>query len=170
KSEHGVVNVYSPSHSLSLRRKSEKEVSVTFDKDQGLLDRDFQLFYSTGKDDVGLTALTHRPVSTEKGFFTLLIAPRYGLSERHRVPRDLVLVLDTSGSMRMGGRMEQARKALKYCLNNLGPKDRFGLIAFATTVNPYEEKLLPATTEQVNKARKWVDDLDASGGTAINDA
>ena len=48
----------------------------------------------------------------------------------------MVLVLDTSGSMR-GVKMEQARKALKYCLDNLGPKDRFALINFATTVNKY---------------------------------
>jgi Ca-activated chloride channel family protein len=169
KSQHGVPNVYSPTHAVSLKRTSDKQVTVTFDKEQGLLDRDFQLFYSTGKDDIGLTALTHRPLSTEKGFVTLLIAPRLSLSEKYRVPRDLVLVLDTSGSMR-GVKMEQARKALKYCLNNLGPKDRFGLINFATTVNRYEDKLLPASSEQLDKARKWVDELDATGGTAINDA
>ncbi len=90
-------------------------------------------------------------------------------SKRYQVPRDLVLVLDTSGSMR-GPKMEQARKALKYCLDNLGADDRFGLINFATTVNCYEDKLLPANTEQVAKAKKWVEDLEATGGTAINDA
>jgi Ca-activated chloride channel family protein len=169
KSQHAITNVYSPSHSLSLKRSSDREVTVTFDKDQGLLDRDFQMFYSTGKDDVGLTVLTHRPIADEKGFFTLLIAPRFGLSERHRVPRDLVLVLDTSGSMR-GVKMEQARKALKYCLNNLAPEDRFGLINFATSVTRYDDKLQPATSDRLAKARAWVDDLDATGGTAINDA
>jgi Ca-activated chloride channel family protein len=85
------------------------------------------------------------------------------------VPRDLVLVLDTSGSMR-GPKMEQARKALTYCLDNLGPQDRFGLLHFATTVNRYEDKLLEASAEQVARARKWVQELEATGGTAINDA
>src|SRR5262249_56548902 len=98
-------------------------------------------------DDIGLTALTHRPISADKGFFTLLISPKFGLGEKYRVPRDLVLVLDTSGSMR-GQKMEQARKALKYCLKNLSPEDRFGLIGFATTGNPYEDKLLPASPDQ----------------------
>ncbi len=168
KSQHGLTNVYSPSHTLSVRRQSDKQITVSFDKEQGLLDRDFQLFYSTGKDDVGLTALTHRPVSADSGYFTMLISPQLSLSESSQ-PRDVVLVLDTSGSMR-GIKMEQARKALKYCLGNLTARDRFGLIGFATTVNPYEEKLLAGTPDQLNKARKWVDDLEATGGTAINDA
>ena len=82
----------------------------------------------------------------------------------------MVLVLDTSGSMR-GAKMEQARKALKYCLNNLGPKDRFALINFATTVNtlPTTSCWTP-TASRSTKAKKWVDELEATGGTAINDA
>src|SRR5262249_29385762 len=100
KSQHGVINVYSPSHALALQRIDDKEVHVGFDKEQGALDRDFQLFYSTGKDDIGLTGLTHRPISAEKGFFTLLITPRFSLGEKYRIPQDMVFVMDTSGSMR----------------------------------------------------------------------
>src|SRR5262249_54971090 len=122
KSQHGVSNVYSPSHSLTVKRKSEKEVEVGWDKAGGGLDRDFQLFYSAGKDDIGMTMLAHRPISADPGYFTLLITPRVDIAEKYRVPRDLVLVLDTSGSMR-GPKMDQARKALKYCLNNLHQKD-----------------------------------------------
>jgi Ca-activated chloride channel family protein len=169
KSQHGVLNVYSPSHAVTLKRISDREVQVGFDKDQGALDRDFQLFYSTGKDDLGLTPLAHRPISTEKGFFTLLITPRHSMGEKNKLPQDMVLVMDTSGSMR-GVKMDQARKALQYCLNQLGPRDRFGLMSFATTVNPYEEKLLEASTEQLARARKWVDELEATGGTAIQPA
>ncbi|MFO0927285.1 MAG: VIT domain-containing protein [Gemmataceae bacterium] len=169
KSQHGVINVYSPTHPLALRRINDNEVQVSFDKSKGSLDRHFQLYYSTGKEDVGLTALTHRPLTSEKGFFTLLISPRFSLGDSQRIPQDVVLVMDTSGSMR-GAKMDQARKALKYCLDQLGAKDRFGLISFATTVNPYEERLLDASSEQAARAKRWVDDLDATGGTAINAA
>ena len=169
KSQHGVQNVYSPTHSISLRRKGDKEVTVTFDKKQGLLDRDFQLFYQLGDKDVGLTALTHRPIAAEHGYFLMLITPRVELPESQQVPRDIVLVLDTSGSMR-GEKMTQAKKALKYCLNNLGKKDRFALVSFATTVNRYRDGLTDATGEQLDQARKWVDELEANGGTAIYDA
>ena len=169
KSQHGVINVYSPSHPLALRRVSEKEVVVTFDRDGGSLDRDFQMFYSTGKDDVGLTALMHRPISTDKGFFTMLISPSMSLGEKGRIPQDMVFVMDTSGSMR-GKKMDQAKSALKYCLGQLNKDDRFAVFQFATTVNPYEDKLLDASSEQVTRARKWVDELEATGGTAINAA
>jgi Ca-activated chloride channel homolog len=169
KSQHGIANVYSPTHAITLKRTNDKEVTVNFDKNQAALDKDFQLFYSTGEKDVGLTILTHRPISTEDGYFTMLLTPKVELAKEYDVPRDMVLVLDTSGSMR-GVKMEQARKAMKYCLENLGPKDRFAMINFATTVNKYRGALLNSTSEQVAEAKKWVQKLETTGGTAINDA
>jgi Ca-activated chloride channel family protein len=169
KSQHGIANVYSPTHAITLKRTNDKEVTVNFDKNQAALDKDFQLFYSTGEKDVGLTILTHRPISTEDGYFTMLLTPKVELAKEYDVPRDMVLVLDTSGSMR-GVKMEQARKAMKYCLENLGPKDRFAMINFATTVNKYRGALLDSTSEQVAEAKKWVQKLETTGGTAINDA
>ena len=86
----------------------------------------------------------------------LLLSPKVEMAKDYQVPRDMVLVLDTSGSMR-GVKMEQARKALKYCLNNLSRKDRFAIINFATTVNRYRDNLLEANQEQIDDAKKWVD-------------
>ncbi|MCI0465120.1 MAG: VIT and VWA domain-containing protein, partial [Gemmataceae bacterium] len=169
KSQHTLTNIYSPTHAITLTRSGDRQATATFSKDQALLDRDFQLYYTAGGKDVGLTALTHRPVSGAPGYFLLLISPRAELSKSQQVPRDMVFVLDTSGSMR-GKRMTQAQSALKYCLSNLDEKDRFAVINFATTVNKYHESLLPASGANRQQARKWVDGLEASGGTAINDA
>src|SRR5579884_2517789 len=94
-------------HAISNVRTNDKEVKVSFDKDQALLDRDFQMFYALGDKDVGLTALAHRPVSAEDGYFTLLLTPKAEMPKEYRGPRDVVLVLDTSGSMR-GPKMDQA--------------------------------------------------------------
>ena len=169
KSQHPITNVYSPTHAITLKRISDKEVDVQFDKNQAQLDKDFQLFYANSDKDVGITTITHRPISTEPGYFSLLISPRVEMAKGSEVPRDMVFVLDTSGSMR-GVKMEQARNGLKYLLNNLGPKDRFALINFATSVNKYRDNLLDANAEQLAQARKWVEALEATGGTAINDA
>jgi Ca-activated chloride channel family protein len=169
KSQHGVQNVYSPTHALAVKRVNDKEVAVEFERNQGLLDKDFQMFYSTGDKDVGLTTLLHRPVASEAGYVMLLMTPKVEFSKSYEVPRDMVMILDTSGSMR-GVKMEQAKKALKYCLNNLGAKDRFALMNFATTINRYKDGLLENTPDQLEQARKWVDGLEATGGTAINDA
>src|SRR5262245_43498960 len=169
KSQHPLTNIYSPTHAITINRPSDKQAVVGFEKEQALLDKDFQLFYTAGTKDVGLTALTHRPSPGHDGYFMMLVSPRAELSKEQQVPRDMVLVLDTSGSMR-GKRMTQARGALKYCLANLGKEDRFACINFATTVNRYTDQLLPANDSEVAKAKKWVDGLEATGGTAINDA
>jgi Ca-activated chloride channel family protein len=169
KSQHAIQNVYSPTHAIAVSRTSDREVKVTFERNQALLDKDFQMFYSLGDQDVGLTALTHRPLSSEDGYFLLMLSPKVETAKDYYVPRDMVLVLDTSGSMH-GVKMEQARKALKQCLGNLRPQDRFGLINFSTAVNHYRDGLQEANTERVDDAKKWVDRLKATGGTAINDA
>jgi Ca-activated chloride channel family protein len=169
RSKNAITNVYSPTHAISIRRKSDEEVNVEFQREQGLLDKDFQLYYGTTDKDVGLTVLTHRPVSSEEGYATLLVSPRLEASKRYQVPRDLVLVLDTSGSMR-GSKIDQARRSLKRLLDSLAPEDRFALLTFATTVNRYEDRLIKAEEDQLTRAKKWVDGLEATGGTAIHEA
>ena len=169
KSQHPIQNVYSPTHAISLKRPSEREAHVSFERNQGLLDKDFQLFYASGAQEVGFTTLLHRPISVENGYFLMLISPRVGLPQEKVLPRDVVLVLDTSGSMR-GPKMDQARRALKFCLSNLNSQDRFAVVSFATTVNHYRTALTEAGPEQIEAAKRWVDRLEATGGTAINEA
>jgi Ca-activated chloride channel homolog len=169
KSQHPITNIYSPSHAITVSRPNDKEATIGFEKDQAVLDKDFQLFYTPGNKDVGLTALTHRPNGDQNGYFMLLVSPRAELSKKQQAPRDMIFVLDTSGSMR-GKRMTQARNALIYCLNNLTPTDNFAILNFATTVNKYTETLQVASAENVAAARKWVEALEATGGTAIDDA
>ncbi|MFO0968848.1 MAG: VIT domain-containing protein [Gemmataceae bacterium] len=169
KSQHPITNVYSPTHAITTRRPSDKEAVIGFEKDAAVLDKDFTLYYSAGGKDVGVTALTHRPNPTQDGYFLMLISPRTELSKARMAPRDMVFVLDTSGSMR-GRRMEQAKRALKICLDQLNDRDRFAIMNFATTVNKYRDRLDDAHTDNIIEAKKWVDGLEATGGTAINDA
>ena len=166
KSQHPVQTVYSPTHAVTVARKSDHEVAVEFERNQAILDKDFQLFYALGSQEVGLTPLLYRPVSGEDGYFMLLISPEVSATASARVPRDLVLVLDTSGSM-SDLKMSQAKKALKFCLSRLDKEDRFGIVSFATTVRTYRDELLPAAGDHLERAHKWVDDLRQSGGTAI---
>jgi Ca-activated chloride channel family protein len=169
QSQHPIQNIYSPTHSITMTRPTDKEALIGFEKDQALLDTDFQLFYTSSAKDIGLTLAAHRPNPSQNGFFMLLISPRAELSKSQQVPRDMVFVLDTSGSMR-GKRMTQAQNALKYCVKNLSAGDRFAVINFATTVNRYADQLQPASSDNLAAALKWVDGLEATGGTAINDA
>jgi Ca-activated chloride channel family protein len=169
KAQHPIQSIYSPTHSITIDRSGDKQATIRFEKNQANLDKDFQLYYAVSDQDVGLTLLGQRPIASEAGYFLLLISPRAELSQSQTVPRDLVLVLDTSGSMR-GPKMDQAKKALNYCLDNLNPQDRFALLNFATTVNKYRDSLVSSEKDQVAQAKKWVDNLEAAGGTAIDEA
>jgi Ca-activated chloride channel family protein len=164
KSQHAIHNVYSPTHSITTTRKGDKEVAIDFQRDQAMLDKDFQLFYGFGDKDIGLTPLLYKPIANEDGYFMFLVTPQVEMSKT-RMPRDLVLVLDTSSSM-SEIKMAQAKKALKHCLGEL-KDDRFGVIKFSTTVTPFRDKLVPAGKDYLEAAHKWVDGLKISGGTAI---
>jgi Ca-activated chloride channel homolog len=161
-----IHSVYSPTHAIEIKRKSDKQVEVDFSKNQAALDKDFQLFYATSTADIGLTPVLYRPVSSEDGYFMLLVSPQTEATKDKRVARDLVLVLDTSGSM-SEVKMSQVKQAVRLCLKQLNEKDRFGLIAFSTGVRTYQDSLADAVPDQIEKAMKWVDDLRAGGGTAI---
>jgi Ca-activated chloride channel family protein len=169
RAQHALQNIYSPSHAIQVERIDDHQASVRFEAAQTVLDKDFQLFYTHGSKDVELTLLTCRPEKDSDGTFMLLISPRAELSKKHHVARDMVFVLDTSGSMQ-GAKIEQAKKALKFCLGSLSPTDRFALMNFSTTVNKFADALTPAGSSQVEVAKKWVDKLEANGGTAIDAA
>ncbi|HEY8504822.1 MAG TPA: VIT domain-containing protein, partial [Gemmataceae bacterium] len=166
KSQHPIQNIYSPTHAIDVVRSGDREASVDFRREEATLNKDFQLFWSVGSREIGVTTLAHRPVTSEDGYVLLLVSPQLEASKDKLVPRDVVLVLDTSGSMD-GVKMEQAKRALKYCLEHLNPQDRFGLVAFATTVRSYRDELVPVSPDHVANAKRWVDGLKAGGGTAL---
>jgi Ca-activated chloride channel family protein len=169
KSKSALQNVYSPTHSVSVKPNGDHEVVVTLEGDKANGDKDFHLYYALGNKDVGLTALAYRPDGEQPGEVMLMLSPRAELGKDQQIPRDMVFVLDTSGSM-AGVKMEQAKKALKFCLNSLKPGDRFAMINFASTVNRYSDGLQSVGSGDLVKARKWVDALEATGGTAIDEA
>src|SRR5262249_39469058 len=161
-----IQSVYSPTHAVAIRRISDREVVAEFEKNQSMLDKDFQLFYGLGDQTIGLTPIFYKPVAGDDGYFMMLISPQIEAAMARRIPRDLVMVLDTSGSL-SDLKMDQAKKALKFCLSQLKEDDRFALLGFSTTVNRFKETLLPADEDNRERARKWVNDLQAGGGTAI---
>src|SRR6185437_4337772 len=86
--------------------------------------------------------------------------------------KDICFVIDTSGSMAEDGgkKIEQARKSLSFCLQNLSKEDRFNVIRFSTDVEPLFDNLVDADRKDVQKAQEFVDGLRPLGATAINDA
>jgi Ca-activated chloride channel family protein len=131
-------------------------------------DTDFKLIFSREKNDIGINLLTYRN-SPDDGYYVLLASPGMEMKNAKVQPKDICLVLDTSGSM-AGKKMEQAKKALSFCLANLNSDDRFDIIRFSTEADDFFEALKPADKEQVAKAQNYVESLKPIGGTAIDEA
>ena len=94
---------------------------------------------------------------------------RRSASETKPAPKDVVFVVDTSGSM-AGAKMKQAQKALEFCVANLNAEDRFEVVRFSTEAEPLFEKLVDANSANRKRASEFIANLKPIGGTAIDDA
>ena len=161
--------LYSPSHSVEIKRDGDKRATIGWEASNARPDTDFQLLYSTSTTEVGLSLLTQKKEG-EDGWFLLLASPGADMTKSKDVnPKDIIFVLDTSGSM-AGRKLEQAKKAMNFCVENLNDADRFEIVRFSTESEPLFEKLVDATKPNRDKALDFIKDLRPIGGTAIADA
>lgn len=167
-SQKPLTSVFVPSHPCDIRRLSDHEASVTYEARNVVMDRDFSLYYQRRDAHFGVSVLAHRPAG-EAGYFLLRISPRVELEQQQVLPKDIAFVVDTSGSMQ-GEKMEQLRRALKMCIDSLGPEDRFNIYAFSTDVRSFRESLVSADTDTRQAAREFANGLAALGGTNIHGA
>ena len=170
-SEEGLRVVYSPSHEVSIHRPDGNHAVVDYaSKGSGGPDQapTFALFYGQSDQSVGVNLLSYRPAG-EDGYFALLVAPTVEAPQTQVVRRDVVVVLDVSGSME-GPKIGQAKDAITYVVEHLNPGDRFNLIAFSTGVRLWSDTMQEVTPQSVEDARAWIGGLAASGSTDINRA
>jgi Ca-activated chloride channel homolog len=167
KTEQPLASIYSPSHKVEIRRDGPNRAVIGYESKDDKPDTDFQLVYSSEKCDIGLSLITHKS-GGEDGYFLLLAAPTVA-KETKPAPKDVVFVVDTSGSM-AGAKLQQAKKALQFCVENLNTNDRFEIVRFSTEAESLFGKLSEADSEHRKRASNFVADLKPIGGTAIADA
>jgi len=167
KSQVPIKNLYCPSHEVSIRQPSDHDAEVSYEASHLKPATDFDLFYALSEDDIGLTLLTYKEKG-ERGYWMLLASPKLPAKDEV-VPKDVVFVLDRTGSM-SGEKIQQAKEALRYCLNSLSPRDRFDLVTFNESAESVGDAMMPANAANVRKAEKRVRDLSARGGTDIDEA
>ena len=158
--------VYSSRHEVSIDREDDYHALLGLEQSDVLPDRDFELFYTISSEKIGLNLLSFKEEGQD-GFFLLLAAPDVKVNEEEIVVKDIILVLDTSGSMQ-GEKMDQAKEAARYVLDHLNPLDRFAIVSFATTTRSFSPSLEPAA--QADKGKDFLDRLEAMGSTDINRA
>lgn len=163
-----IGTVYSPSHTVAIARGSDpNEVRVGFEASNFTADQDFSLFWGVDADVIDANLLTYRDSAAEDGFFLLLVQPPLTVDASEIAPKDLILVVDQSGSMD-GDKWEQAQDAARYVLENLSESDRFNVILFSTGTRLFSNQL--EGSGMGPDAAAWIDGQFPEGGTNINDS
>lgn len=161
-------SVYSPSHTLSIKKKGDNDAIVGYEQQRATFAEDLKLFYSVDYNDVGLSVLSYAKQG-EAGYFMLLAAPGAKDTADEIPNKKLLFVVDTSGSM-TGEKMSRVKGALTYAISKLKDGDQFNIIRFSTDVERMFDTARKANSETKKEALKFVADMEASGGTAINEA
>jgi Ca-activated chloride channel family protein len=167
-SDRPLKSIYSPTHAVEVKRHGSLRATVGFEDNNVRPDTDFTLYFAPEKDELGVNLITHK-TGSDDGYFLLLASPGLEVQEKRVTPKDVVFVLDTSGSM-AGKKLEQAKKALQFCVENLNSGDRFEIVRFSTEVEPLFDKLVPASSRNRDEADQFIKNLKPIGGTAIDDA
>src|SRR5438552_15154258 len=167
KSAEPLASIYSPSHKVEIKRDGANRAVIGYESKDEKPDTDFQLVYSSDTRDVGLRLITYKP-DGDDGYFLLLAAPTVS-DETKPAAKDVVFVVDTSGSM-AGAKLQQAQKALRFCVENLNADDHFEVVRFSTEAEPFFHELVPADSDHRKRANGFIDDFKPIGGTAIADA
>ena len=160
--------VYSPTHDLGVVRAAETQATGLYEESSVFPSQDFLLYYSVTPDAMGMTTLTYC-VPGEDGTFLLIVTPPESAASAAAIPKDLVFVLDSSGSM-SGDKIVQAKEALRFILENLNPEDRFAVIGFSDMSRALQTELTNVSSQSIAQATAWAASIQAGGGTNINEA
>lgn len=159
-----IEEIRSTSHEIEILNISSGSARISLKQLQVIPNKDFILRYDVTGKHLTDALLTHQNGSN--GFFKLILQPpdRFGITDVS--PKEIVFVLDTSGSM-SGFPLEKAKESMRYALQNLNPQDTFNLITFSGDTHILFEKPVAATPENLLKAQRFLESRSGSGGTEM---
>jgi Ca-activated chloride channel homolog len=164
-----LANVKSSYHDAAIQKQDANRTLVFLVKEQEEADRDFELTWTLAPGLAPQAALFTETVAGTDYALLMVVPPQPNAAEKaafERVPRETILIADTSGSMQ-GSSMEQAKAALIHALGTLSERDRFNVVEFNSVTRPLWNDALPATAANVRTAKAWVEKLRANGGTEM---
>ncbi len=166
-----VREVRSPTHVIQPQFRSAREAWVRLNAaDAGPGDAtDLVLEWRHADNAIAQGALLYRDKDHGENYFLMTLAPPPALPEDKIPPRELVFVVDVSGSM-AGFPLQTVRATMTRLLHSLGAEDRFNLILFAGTQATFRHKSVPATRKHIAEALAFLNDSGAGGGTLLQDA
>ncbi len=160
-----VRRIRSASHMLRLRKYDADDWRVDLARDGEMPDEHFRMSFETSgaEPEVGLN--TYWDEEAEKGYFSLLMEPPRRPDPREISNREIVFVMDTSGSMQ-GEPIAKSKRFVKAALRELRRvRDSFRIVEFNNAASEFSSEPIEANDETVGEALEYVDELAAGGGT-----
>jgi Ca-activated chloride channel family protein len=151
-------------HEIDVEKPDRHRAIVRLKNRATIPNKDFILKFDVAGRKIEDAMLTHR--SQQGGFFTMILQPPERVTAVDVTPKELVFVIDTSGSM-MGFPIEKAKETMKLALDGLHPQDTFNLITFSGDTHILFPQPVPATRENLRKAQDFLASRQGSGGTEM---
>lgn len=164
-----IKNVYSPTYAVNVQRPDSKHAIVKYEASNVVPTSDFRLLYDVGDAKVGASVIAYRPDQGDDGYFVLLASPEIKAATADRPKKTVVLVVDKSGSM-TGPKIDQAKEALRFVINNLREGDMFNIVAYDSAVESFRPELQTYNDEMRKAALGFIEGLYAGGSTNIDGA
>ncbi|HKD79833.1 MAG TPA: marine proteobacterial sortase target protein [Candidatus Angelobacter sp.] len=158
--------IHSVSHAIEVSRLPDGRQHVELSGGATIPNKDFVLEVQRGESTRPRTALFLSPDQRSGETHFLLAAYPPTVRPTQRVPVEMLYMIDVSGSME-GTSIQQARGALLQALGQLQPGDRFGILAFSSDYHEFSAEPLAATDDNLAAARRYVNNLQAGGGTEM---
>ncbi len=167
RSSTGLASVYSSSHNVVTERLGPDKTRITWEAQDVTPTEDFELYFAPAKGGYGGGLLTGE--RNGQGHFLFLFSPEAQPRQTDVLPKDIVFVIDCSGSMD-GEKIEQARNALHHILGQLGDDDRFTIIGFDEQFYVFDYALQTVEADGLLEARRYLDQMSAGGSTDLESA
>lgn len=164
-----VANIQSLYHDIDINRPPNQAYEVTLLDGDTVMDRDFVLEWRATPSTTPHAAVFKENIDGEDYMLLMLMPPQVEEVGRATLSRDIIFVVDTSGSMQ-GTSMAQAKRSLQFALNGLKPSDRFNIIEFDSGFSRFKSRLIEASEHNVEAAMQWVQRLRADNGTEMYSA
>jgi Ca-activated chloride channel homolog len=152
-------------HDVAINQTSNHNAIIKLKRRSTIPNRDFIIKYDVAGSRIEDALLTHKEENKD-GFFTMILQPPAQFSQEDVTPKELVFVLDTSGSM-SGFPLEKAKEVINLALNGLYPQDTFNLITFSGDTHILFPMPVVATKENIEKARRFLYSPPERGGTEM---
>ncbi len=159
-----VEEVRSTSHRIEQLNHTPSRANIKLQGEKVIPNKDFILRYDVTGKRIEDAILAHR--TGRGGFFSLVLQPPDKFTSEDITPKEIVFVLDTSGSM-SGFPIEKAKEAMRLSLDGLNPNDTFNLITFAGDTHVLFEEPVPATQANLERAQAFLDSREGGGGTEM---